>query len=290
MGKALAGSYPAARDTFDEANDALGLDLRRLCFEGPEDALQKTANAQPALLATSIAALRAVREEHPGASGPSFVAGHSLGEFTALVAAEVLRFGDALRLVRRRGELMQATDREGGMAAVIGMDRDALQEELSDSGCVIANENAPGQLVIAGPKDALARVGKELLSRGARRVIPLKVSAAFHSPAMRPVAEALAQQMSRLAFADAKVPVVCNVDAEAHTHGAEFPDLLARQVYSPVRWTTVVRRIATHYVTTFIEFGAGSVLTGLTKRIVPEAIAFSVQDPATLQEARAALR
>lgn len=289
MGSELARTYETARGTFAEANETLGMDLQRLCFEGPEDALQRTANAQPALVATSIATLRAARDEL-GLSAPAFVAGHSLGEFSALVAAEILSLAEALRLVRRRGELMQTADAAGGMAAVIGMEPDALHEALRDTGCVVANENAPGQIVIAGPNDGLARAVRELHSRGARRVIPLKVSAAFHSPAMRPVADELAKEMSRLRFADAKVPVVCNVDGEPHTRGADFPDLLARQVYSPVRWTTVVQRIASHDVKTFIEFGAGSVLTGLTKRIVPEALALSVQDPASMQEARAALR
>ncbi len=291
MGRELAERYASAARTFGEANDALGLDLRALCFAGPDEDLQRTANAQPALLATSIAALRAAEEALGPLATPACVAGHSLGEFTALVAAGALDFADALRLVRRRGELMQAADAAGGMDAVIGLDADASARAIAGTGCVVANDNAPGQVVISGPKDALARAHEALVAAGAKRVIPLRLSAAFHSPAMRPVADALAAEMRRVPFRDARVPVICNVDGAPRTRSVEFPETLARQVYSPVRWVAVVRRMREgERVVRFVEFGTGNVLTGLVKRIATDAVTANVQDPRSLEEASAVLR
>src|SRR5438094_1376831 len=290
MGRELASSFTSAKGIFADANDVLGFDLARLCFEGPDDELQQTANAQPALLVTSLAALAAARETVGAVAAPSLLAGHSLGEFTALVAAEVLVFADALRLVRRRGELMQAADPSGGMLAVIGLDAEAAARAIVGTGCVVANDNAPGQVVVSGAKAALEQASAVLSGAGAKRVLALRVSAAFHSPAMRPVGEALASVMSAVPFRDARVPVVSNVDAEPHTHALEFPGLLARQAYSPVRWVASVRRIHSEGVDRFIEFGAGAVLTGLVKRIVPGASAFAVQDPRSLEEATPVLR
>ncbi|HKW79331.1 MAG TPA: ACP S-malonyltransferase [Candidatus Limnocylindria bacterium] len=290
MGKELAGRFPSARRTFDEANEALGFDLARLCFDGPDDELQRTANAQPALLATSVAALAAAREALGDLASPRFVAGHSLGEFTALVSAGVLAFADALRLVRRRGELMQAADPSGGMAAVIGLDAAAVERAVAATGCVVANDNAPGQVVVSGPRAALEQASAVLSGAGAKRVMPLRVSAAFHSPTMRPVGDALAAAMSRLPFRDAHVPVVSNVDAEPHTQATEFPSLLAAQTYSPVRWVASVRRMERGGVARFVEFGEGAVLAGLVRRIAPEAQAAAVGDPRSLEEAAAVLR
>jgi [acyl-carrier-protein] S-malonyltransferase len=290
MGRALAERYASARGTLEEANDALGFDLRRLCFEGPEAELQLTENAQPALLATSIAALRAAGEALGTLTEPSFVAGHSLGEFSALVAAEAVDFANALRLVRKRGELMQRADASGGMAAVIGLEADAIASAIEGSGCVLANDNAPGQVVISGPKDALRSATDVLKRAGAKRVIPLKVAAAFHSPAMKPVSDALAEAMQAIGFRDARVPVVSNVDAEARTRAIEFPPILAQQVYSPVRWVAAVRRMSSGGARTFVEFGPGMVLTGLVRRILPGASTANVQDPQTLEEAGAVLR
>jgi [acyl-carrier-protein] S-malonyltransferase len=237
-----------------------------------------------------MAALAAARESLGGLAIPAFVAGHSLGEFSALVAAESLSFADAIRLVRRRGELMQEADASGGMVAVIGLDAAAIERAVAGSGCVIANDNAPGQVVVSGPKAALEQAVSALSAAGAKRVMPLRVSAAFHSPSMRPVGEALATAMSRIPFRDARVPVVSNVDAQAHARADEFPPLLARQAYSPVRWVASVRRIEGQGVTRFVEFGAGTVLTGLVKRIAPQVQALAVQDRRSLGEAAAVLR
>ncbi len=290
MGLALCERFASARGTLDEANAALGFDLASLCFEGPDEELQRTANAQPALLATSIAALRAAGEALGTLATPAFVAGHSLGEFTALVAAGVLELTDALRLVRRRGELMSEADVAGGMLAIIGLDADAVERAIAGSGCVVANDNAPGQVVISGSRDALDRASGALLGAGAKRVLPLRVGAAFHSPAMRPVGDALAREMAGLPFRDARVPVVSNVDAQPRTAAKQFPALLARQAYSPVRWVASVGRMESHSVDRFVEFGAGAVLTGLIKRIAPSARCASVQDPRSLEEAADFLR
>lgn len=289
MGKALAEAFVEARRTFDESNDALGFDLRALCWAGPEDALGRTANAQPAILTTSIAALRAALAHGLPVNDP-ILAGHSLGEFSALVAAGALQLADALRLVRKRGELMQAADTSGGMAAVLGLDAEAVARAIDGTGVVVANDNAPGQIVISGPQAAFADATAALKIRGARRVLPLKVSGAFHSPAMRAVAADLATAIAATTFSELRHPVIANVDAEPHEHARDFPALLERQVASPVQWAASMRRAAGEGATTFVEFGAGNVLTGLVKRILPDARTANVSDPATLEEALSVLR
>ena len=291
MGRALVAAHPAAARVFDEASAALGFDLGALCANGPQEQLDLTVNAQPALLTTSIAALRAAQAAGFDAL-PRCVAGHSLGEFTALVAVGTLRLADAVRLVRRRGELMQAVDPEGrgGMAAVLGLDGDAVARAVDGTGVVVANDNAPGQVVVSGPKDALTEAAAALKAAGAKRVIPLRVSSAFHSPAMRAVAPELAAAIAAVRFAEPSAPVIANVDAEPHARAADFPPLLERQVWSPVRWVEVMRRAYGEGAARFVEFGAGDVLSGLAKRIVPEAGTTSVSDPATLEEALHVLR
>ena len=284
MGKALAGSFPDAARAFDQANDALDFDLRALCWDGPSSELERTANAQPAILATSIAALRAAQAEGLTAENPILL-GHSLGEFTALVAGGALDFGDALRLVRKRGELMQAADASGGMAAVLGLDADAVAKAIEGTGIVVANDNAPGQVVVTGPLAAMPVATEKLKAAGAKRVIPLKVSGAFHSPAMKAVAPKLAEAIRGTLFKELKYPVIANVDAQVHTNSSDFVTLLEKQVHSPVQWVASVRRAAGEGATTFIEFGAGNVLTGLVKRILPDARTANVSDPATLKEA-----
>ena len=284
MGRALTATSTDATQTFDEASHALGFDLRTLCFEGPASELERTANAQPAILATSIAALRAAQAEGLVADKPILL-GHSLGEFTALVAGGALDFGDALRLVRKRGELMQAVDASGGMAAVLGLDADAVARAIEGTGIVVANDNAPGQIVVSGPLANMAAATEKLKAAGAKRVIPLKVSGAFHSPAMRAVAPALAEAIRATPFHPLKHPVIANVDAQIHTNANDFVTLLEQQVFSPVQWVASVRRAAGEGATTFIEFGPGNVLTGLVKRILPDARTANVSDPATLKEA-----
>ena len=286
MGKELAHRYPAATRVFDEANSALGEDLKKLCWEGPQADLDRTANAQPAILTASIAALRAAEEANGGAlPAPIAVAGHSLGEYSAIVAAGALPLGDAARLVRRRGELMQAADPSGGMAAVIGLDADAVAPVIEGTGLVVANDNAPGQVVISGPLSAFDRATAALKEAGAKRVLPLRVSAAFHSPAMRAVAPRLASVLAAARWSTLRYPLVANVDAAAHEHARELPGLLERQVWSPVRWVDVIRRASDLGATTFIEFGPGTVLSGLVRRIAPTAKTANVADVPTLENA-----
>ncbi len=290
MGQELAARYPSAARAFAEANEALGFDVRALCWDGPDDELDRTMNTQPALLAASIAALRAAEQAAGGLAGPVVCAGHSLGEFTALVAAGALALADALRLVRRRGELMQESDPSGGMLAVIGLDAEAIGRAIVDTALVVANDNAPGQVVISGPRDGFERATAALKEAGAKRVIPLRLSAAFHSAAMRPVAPELARALAATPFAALRHPVVANVDARIHEDAADFPALLERQVWSPVQWVACVRRAAGEGATAFVEFGPGNVLTGLVKRILPQATVANVSDPKTLGEALSVLR
>jgi [acyl-carrier-protein] S-malonyltransferase len=284
MGKGLSEAFPAATHTYDEADQAIDLDLRRLCWQGPATELERTANAQPAILATSIAALRAAQSRRLE-SGDPILLGHSLGEFTALVAGGALDFGGALRLVRKRGELMQAADASGSMAAVLGLDADAVAKAIDGTGIVVANDNAPGQIVVSGPLAAMPAATEKLKAAGAKRVIPLKVSGGFHSPAMRAVAPQLAEAIRATPFNALKYRVIANVDAQVHEHASDFVTLLERQVHSPVQWVASVRRAAAEGATTFIEFGAGNVLTGLVKRILPDARTANVSDPASLEEA-----
>jgi [acyl-carrier-protein] S-malonyltransferase len=290
MGRELAERYAAAAGAFDEASEALGIDLRDLCWKGPQDELDRTANTQPALLTASVAALRAADEAVGGLRDPVVVAGHSLGEFTALVAAGAFALGDAVRLVRRRGELMQEADPSGGMLAVIGLDANRVARAIDGSGLVVANDNAPGQVVVSGPRAAFDRAAVLLKEAGAKRVIPLRTAAAFHSPAMRPVGPLLRQALAVTPFTALRYPVVANVDGQVHEHAADFPSLLERQAWSPVQWVACMRRAAGEGATAFVEFGPGAVLTGLTKRILPKALTANVSDRRTLEEALTVLR
>lgn len=290
MGRDLAERYASAARAFDETSDALGLDVRRLCWDGPQSELDRTANTQPALLTASVAALRAAEEAAGGLDEPVVAMGHSLGEFTALVAAGALALADAVVLVRRRGELMQEADPSGGMLAVLGLDADVIAKAIDGTGLVVANDNAPGQVVISGPKDGFERATAALKDAGAKRVIPLRTSAAFHSPAMRPVGPDLAKAIEGTPFAALRYRVVANVDAKVHEHAAEFPSLLEKQVWSPVQWVASMRRAQGEGATAFVEFGPSSVLTGLAKRILPEARTANVSDVKTLEEALTVLR
>jgi [acyl-carrier-protein] S-malonyltransferase len=290
MGRELAERYEGAAHVFAQASDALGIDLRRLCWDGPQSELDRTANTQPALLTASIAALRAAEEAAGGLEGPVVAMGHSLGEFAALVAAGALALADAVVLVRRRGELMQEADPSGGMLAVIGLDADAIAKATAGTGLVVANDNAPGQVVISGPKEGFDRATAALKEAGAKRVIPLRTSAAFHSPAMRPVGPQLAEAIKVTRFSALRYRVVANVDAQVHEHAADFPSLLEKQVWSPVQWVACMRRAQGEGASVFVEFGPSSVLTGLAKRILPEARTANVSDVKTLEEALTVLR
>jgi [acyl-carrier-protein] S-malonyltransferase len=290
MGRVWADASAAARRAFEEADDALGFPLSQLCFEGPEEDLNLTANTQPALLATSVAVLRAFGELAPELS-PVAVAGHSLGEYSALVAAGTLDFADALRLVRRRGELMQEAVPVGvgAMAAIIGMDPEAIAGVAADAAqgevCAVANLNGPGQTVIAGHKAAIDRAVALAKERGARKATLLAVSAPFHSPLMRPAREGMTPLLEATEFRDPKVPVVTNVDAAPATSGATARDALVRQIDGPVRWVESVLRMEEDLgVQAFVEVGPGNVLAGLTRRIVKAARTTAVSDPDHLRQ------
>lgn len=283
MGRDLYEQFPAARAVFDEADAALDMPLARLCFEGPEAELTATENAQPALLTVSMALLRAVE----AAAGrplvmPHAVAGHSLGEYSALVAGGALAFADALRLVRRRGELM-ARAHGGSMAAVMGLGAEVLERvcrEVSDalaahpetiSTVVVANYNAPDQLVISGSTLAVEHTALAAKARGAKRVIPLKVSAAFHSPLMIHAAEGMSRAIEGTAIQPLRAPVIANVTAEPLVTPEDVRREMVAQVVAPVHWIASVQRMVHDGVTTFLEIGPGKVLTGLIRRIAPQA-------------------
>lgn len=275
MGKALAESYPEARAVYDEASAALGFDISRLCFEGPEAELTLTANAQPAILTTSVAALR-VLEAHTGLK-PDFVAGHSLGEYSALVAAGALALPDAVRLVNLRGKFMQEAVPAGigAMAAILGLEAAAIEtvcaEVRAETDAVIspANLNGGGQVVIAGDKAAVDRAVELLKQRGAKRAVPLQVSAPFHCALMKPAADKLAGELAKVAFRAPAVPVVTNVEATPNQDPERLRALLVEQVTAPVRWEESVQKLAALGVTRAVEVGAGAVLAGLVKRIAP---------------------
>jgi [acyl-carrier-protein] S-malonyltransferase len=285
MGKALAETYDVARLTFEEADQTLGFALSRLCFEGPEEDLKLTANTQPALLAVSVAAFRVLREQ---GIEPEYVAGHSLGEYSALVAAGSLAFADALRLVRRRGQYMQEAVPPGigAMAALLKMPEDQLDRVLSEAaqGQVVsaANLNSPDQIVIAGDTDAVNRAVTLAKAVGARRAVILPVSAPFHCALMKPAQQRLRANLDATAFGDLACPLINNWQAKEIRTGAEAREGLYLQVPNPVRWTESVRRLASLGATRFIECGAGGVLTGLMRNIDPALACVRFGEPGEL--------
>ena len=289
MGKAFADAEPIARDTFAEADAALGTPLSRLCFEGPESDLQLTENTQPAILTVSVAIARVLE-----ARGwrPDFYAGHSLGEYSAHVAAGTFAFADAVRTVRARGRYMQEAVPvgTGAMAAILGLDGDAVAAICAEAardpqaapGEVVspANLNGAGQVVIAGTAAAVQRAGALAKAAGAKRVIPLAVSAPFHCALMKPAEDRLAPELRALTVQAPRRPVVANVDAEPKRDAAAAIEALVRQVSGAVRWEAVVRRLASEGVRTYVEVGPGTVLTGLVRKIDREARTFNVEDAA----------
>jgi [acyl-carrier-protein] S-malonyltransferase len=290
MGRGLYDGFPSARQVFEEAADTLGIDVAKLCFEGPEAALQLTANTQPAILTVSVAAATALAER---GIRPGIAAGHSLGEYSALVVAGALRFPDALRIVRQRGEFMQdaVPVGTGAMAALLGLDLAAAQavcQEAAGGDVVeVANINSPGQIVIAGHKAAVERAVGMAAARGGKRSILLPVSAPFHCRLMAPAAERLAAALAPVPVQAPRVPVVRNVDADLTTRADEVVPNLVSQVTAPVRWSDCVGRMATAGATTFLEVGPGRVLTGLLKRIDGSRSGLTVEDPAGLAKAAA---
>jgi [acyl-carrier-protein] S-malonyltransferase len=295
MGKSLAERFPECRQAFEEADAALGEPLSRLCFEGPGDQLLLTENTQPAILAMSVAVWRLVDARGVRAS---FAAGHSLGEYSAHVAAGTLSFADALRTVRARGRYMQEAVPVGvgAMAAILGLDGDTVSRACGEvaaahPGRVVspANLNAPGQVVIAGHADAVQLAGDRAKALGAKRAVPLAVSAPFHCALMKPAEDRLAPQLRALSASHPRIPVVANVDAEPKRDAAAAVDALIRQVASPVRWEQVVRRLVAEGVTTCVELGPGKVLSGLIKQIDRRVVFQNVEDEASLEKTLAAL-
>jgi [acyl-carrier-protein] S-malonyltransferase len=285
MGQAFAAAEPIVRDTFAEADAALGAPLSRLCFDGPESELTLTENTQPAILTVSVAIARVLE-----ARGwrPDFYAGHSLGEYSAHVAAGTFGFADAVRTVRNRGRYMQEAVPvgAGAMAAILGLAGDAVAAACAQGaeGEVVspANLNAPGQVVIAGTAAAVQRAGALAKAAGAKRVIPLAVSAPFHCALMKPAEDRLAPELRALAVQSPRRPVVANIDAEPKRDGAAAVEALVRQVSGAVQWEAVVRRLASEGVRTYVEVGPGAVLAGLVRKIDRDARVASLEDPAGL--------
>lgn len=287
MGWDLVEQFASAKEVFREADDVLGFPLSRLCFEGPESDLRRTLNTQPAVFVASWACLRAAIEAGvlDEQCRPIFVAGHSLGEYTAVVAAGSLSFADALKLVHERARLMEdAGQRQPGtMAAVIGMERQALEEVCAEAGVEVANRNAPDQTAISGDVKGIERAMEMAKARGARRVLPLPVGGAFHSRLMAPASEGMLKALGGVIFRDPVTPVVANTSAAPLTSGEEVRAELARQLCATVRWQDSVEFMGAQGVTDFVEIGPGKVLSGLVKRITPEAQTRNLNDCASLQ-------
>ena len=289
MGKALCDAFPEAKAVFDAADDALHEKLSTLCFEGPEDALKLTANTQPAILTVSIAAHAVLSKRMQTA--PAFVAGHSLGEYSALVAAQAMSLADAVRSVRARGRFMQEAVPEGvgAMAAVLGLSAEQVTTICVESaqGEVVscANYNEPSQTVIAGSTAAVARASEKLKAAGAKRVLPLPVSAPFHCALMQPVVPRLAEVLAGVSFQAPKVPVVTNVEASPNSDGARIVDLLLKQVTGSVRWVECVQTLERAGVTKIYELGPGKVLCGLVKRISTAIECVNIEDVKSLEKA-----
>lgn len=279
MGQEVYQRSRRARAVFHQADEALGFPLSRLCFYGPVEELKQTVNAQPAILTVSLAYLYSVMEgEGREDLHPAFVAGHSLGEYTALVMAGALELPEAVRLVRERGRLMQEAGlrQPGGMAAILGLDDVTVNEVCRETGAEIANVNSPGQIVISGSRRALARAMDLARARGARRTIPLEVSGAFHSSLMRPALEGLARALGQTSFQDPAVPLVANATARALSSAQEIKEELLCQIYSCVQWRQSVELMIQQGISTFVETGPGQVLSGLIRRIGPEVQSYSL--------------
>jgi len=287
MGRELAAMYPVARDTFDEADTALGYSLSSLCFDGPEDQLKLTEITQPAILTVSVAAFRVLREK--GIS-VGFVAGHSLGEYSAHVAAGTLRFEDAVRTVRLRGRYMQEAVPvgSGGMAAILGMPLDKVQQICDEAAhgqvCAPANINSPEQIVISGNTEAVQRAADLAKHRGAKRAIMLQVSAPFHCALLQPAQERMAHDLGQLRFHQLEIPVITNVDAAVVNTPDAARDALIRQVTGAVQWERCMRELIARGVESFVEVGPGKVLCGLTRQIDRTRACFNVEDEASLQK------
>ena len=292
MGRAFYETSPGAKAFFEEANDALGFDLKRLVFEGPEAELALTANTQPAVLTASVAAAAACAER---GLKPALAAGHSLGEYSALVVAGALRFADAVRLVRKRGQFMQEAVPvgAGAMAAIMGLDLAGVEAVCGDAAqgevVAVANINSPAQIVIAGHRGAVERAVALAAERGGKKSVLLPVSAPFHCALMQPAADRLAVELAAIPVRDPVIPVVRNVDAEVSRTAADVTHALLAQVARPVRWAACVERLAREGADVFVEVGPGRVLSGLLKRIVDDVKGYAIEDPTGLDRTLAAL-
>ena len=285
MGKELADKYPSARSVFEEADHALGFAISKMCFEGSEEDLKQTANTQPAILTCSVAIYRVVAER---GLTPDFVAGHSLGEYSALVAAGSIKFSDAVQVVRHRGKYMQEAvpAGQGAMAAIMGLSpavvADACKRASENEVCAPANLNSPEQTVISGNAGAVKRAVEIASQLGAKRAVMLAVSAPFHSALMMPAQEKLAADLRKITFSDLRVPLITNVDADTETSGEEAREALIRQVSMPVRWEESMRTLIDEGVNTFVEVGPGRVLTGLLRQIERSVATLNVEDEKSL--------
>lgn len=277
MGKDVYEHSAVGKEVYDRFDAIIGRKLTNVCFNGPEEDLKQTINTQPAILATSLALLEALKEKTD--ITPDFVAGHSLGEYGALYTAGVLSLDDTIKAIAKRAELMSQA-KSGSMAAVLGLSQDVLEEIISgvDGVVSIANYNTPEQLVITGEEQAVAEVSKLASEKGAKRVIPLAVSGAFHSALMKPAGEKFALFVKDLKFNDASIPVVTNVDAKETTKGSDFEEKMPRQIYSSVYWTQIIQHMMSQGVDTMIEIGPGSVLMGLNRKISRDIKTYSVSN------------
>lgn len=291
MGKDLYDNFESAKQVFDEADKVLGKSVTTLCFEGPDEALKQTVNTQPCIVTMSIAALAALRSQID--IKPDYVAGHSLGEYCAMYAANVMSLETTLKAIQKRADLMGAT-KGGAMAAVLNAPEGALEEALKEASQIgyvdVANYNSPAQVVITGDEAAVAKAGELILAKGARRVVPLAVSGAFHSKFMENAGHEFENFVSTLDLNNAEIPVVTNVDAEPTTQGADFRVKMPKQIYSSVHWTQTIQKMASDGVEIFIEIGPGKVLAGLNKKIVPEAAVYNIFDASSLAAVVAALK
>ena len=281
MGKDLYDNFDSVKLLFKQADEAVGFPLTKIFFEGPEEELKKTSNAQPALVAVSIACLKAAQEVGgKNLPAPSYTAGHSLGEYTALAATSVIDFSTAVYLAKERGRLMYEAGLKtpGGMMAMIGIEEAVLAEICKETGTVIANINSPSQLVISGALENIAKAGEMAKAKGAARAIPLQVSGAFHSPLMQPAVDGMTKILAKVTFKDPSVPIIANVTAQPLTHGSQIKDELLKQLCSSVQWQRSVEYMVHNGVGKFIEIGPGKVLAGLVKRINKESEMVNIGD------------
>lgn len=292
MGKALCEAHPELKQVYDEASEVLGYDIAALCFNGPAETLNLTEHTQPALLVSSIASLRALQ---PVTVTPTAVAGHSLGEYTALVAAGGLTYLDAVGIVQKRGRYMAEAvpPGTGSVAALLGLDADAVKQACHEARSIgvvqAANFNSPGQVVIAGEKAAVERAIDVAKSKGCKKAVPLPVSVPVHTPLMQKAADRLAADLAAISWSDLRMPLINNAEAKPIVKAGEIQASLVRQLPASVQWEASVRAMAAMGVKTFVEIGPGSVLTGLIRRIVPEATTLNVNDPKSLEATRIAL-